>query len=314
MALKKIKTTQLTTNNLFIHARETAASCKHLTAAHVLRIFRPPQCSSCRRTLFAWTVALRSLPVRRGATSHDSSLVTIQTERDQKKSVPDFQSSFGAMRWRMSASVPEDQAWGWKWSEVKHSRADSAHSCLSTRRWVKTLLLRRRGQSWRMERDEVSFWRSVFSLFFRRASHVQAAGLHFWGRVFSSWLQGSRLVRSAEMVDSKPLLQDRPPAYTTVPGGYEYGPQQQQQQQPPPPHGYGSIPPPAPPPYAYPDGQGKSSRLCRSPAGGRRHPCSVPLPNLRWLWFNLINEEMTNFKRQIFRENISFLFTPARAV
>lgn len=60
------------------------------------------------------------------------------------------------------------------------------------------------------------------------------------------------------MVDSKPLLQDRPPAYNTVPGAYEYGPQQQQQ--PPPPHGYGSIPPPAPPPYAYPDGLGKSSR------------------------------------------------------
>lgn len=54
------------------------------------------------------------------------------------------------------------------------------------------------------------------------------------------------------MVDSKPLLQDRPPAYNAVPGAYEYGPQQQQQQ-----HSYGAIPPPAPPPYPYPDGQGK---------------------------------------------------------
>nr|XP_061830302.1 membrane protein BRI3-like [Nerophis lumbriciformis] len=47
------------------------------------------------------------------------------------------------------------------------------------------------------------------------------------------------------MVDSKPILQDRPPAYNAVPGAYEYGPQQ---------HGYGAIPTPAPPPYQYPDG------------------------------------------------------------
>ncbi|XP_071329911.1 membrane protein BRI3 [Trachinotus anak] len=52
------------------------------------------------------------------------------------------------------------------------------------------------------------------------------------------------------MVDSKPLLQDRPPAYNAVPGAYEYGPQQ---------HSYGAIPPPAPPPYPYPDGQGYPS-------------------------------------------------------
>uniref|UniRef100_A0A3B4YKR0 Membrane protein BRI3 n=1 Tax=Seriola lalandi dorsalis TaxID=1841481 RepID=A0A3B4YKR0_SERLL len=53
------------------------------------------------------------------------------------------------------------------------------------------------------------------------------------------------------MVDSKPLLQDRPPAYNAVPGAYEYGPQQ---------HSYGAIPSPAPPPYPYPDGQGSSSQ------------------------------------------------------
>ncbi|XP_035510978.1 brain protein I3 [Morone saxatilis] len=52
------------------------------------------------------------------------------------------------------------------------------------------------------------------------------------------------------MVDSKPLLQDRPPAYNAVPGAYEYGPQQ---------HSYGAIPQPAPPPYPYPDGQGYPS-------------------------------------------------------
>lgn len=106
------------------------------------------------------------------------------------------------------------------------------------------------------------------------------------------------------MVDSKPLLQDRPPAYNTVPGAYEHGPQQQQQPQP---HGYGSIPPP----YAYPDGQGKSSCLCRSPAGDRRHPCPVPFPNLRWLWFNHIREELTNFQSRIFKKKITFVFTPA---
>ncbi|KAM4598551.1 membrane protein BRI3 [Polymixia lowei] len=60
------------------------------------------------------------------------------------------------------------------------------------------------------------------------------------------------------MVDSKPLLQDRPPAYNAVPGTYDYGPQQ---------HSYGAIPQPAaaaaatpafqaaPPPYQYPGGQ-----------------------------------------------------------
>lgn len=52
------------------------------------------------------------------------------------------------------------------------------------------------------------------------------------------------------MVDSKPLLQDRPPAYNVVPGAYDYGPQQQQ-------HNYGAIAAAAPPPYAYPAGQGK---------------------------------------------------------
>ncbi|XP_070704539.1 membrane protein BRI3 [Pempheris klunzingeri] len=53
------------------------------------------------------------------------------------------------------------------------------------------------------------------------------------------------------MVDSKPLLRDRPPAYNAVPGAYEYGP--------PPQPGYGAIPSPAPPPYPYPDGQGYPS-------------------------------------------------------
>nr|XP_015215759.1 PREDICTED: brain protein I3 isoform X2 [Lepisosteus oculatus] len=52
-------------------------------------------------------------------------------------------------------------------------------------------------------------------------------------------------------MDSKPLLQDRPPAYNAVPGAYEYRQ----------PHNYGAIPPPAgfqqpPPPYQFPDGRG----------------------------------------------------------
>lgn len=61
-------------------------------------------------------------------------------------------------------------------------------------------------------------------------------------------------------MDNKPLLQDKPPAYNTIPGAYEYGG---------PPQNYGAIPasappPPAgfqqpPPPYPYPAGQGKST-------------------------------------------------------
>ncbi|KAJ8363850.1 hypothetical protein SKAU_G00126810 [Synaphobranchus kaupii] len=56
-------------------------------------------------------------------------------------------------------------------------------------------------------------------------------------------------------MDSKPLLQDKPPAYNVVPEANQYGQQ----------HNYGAIPPPAPPPphfqqppppYQYPDGQG----------------------------------------------------------
>ncbi|KAK6476065.1 brain protein I3 [Huso huso] len=39
-------------------------------------------------------------------------------------------------------------------------------------------------------------------------------------------------------MDSKPLLQERPPAYASVQGGYDYGQQ----------HNYGAIPPPAPAP------------------------------------------------------------------
>lgn len=59
------------------------------------------------------------------------------------------------------------------------------------------------------------------------------------------------------MVDSKPLLQDRPPAYSTVPGAFDYGPQQPLPQHQQPQHSYGAIPAAAPPPYPYPDVQGK---------------------------------------------------------
>lgn len=58
------------------------------------------------------------------------------------------------------------------------------------------------------------------------------------------------------MVDSKPLLQDRPPAYNAVPGAYDYGGPAQP--------GYGAIPSPAPPPpYPYPAGQGEYPRSAR---------------------------------------------------
>lgn len=55
------------------------------------------------------------------------------------------------------------------------------------------------------------------------------------------------------MVDNKPLLQDRPPAYNAVPAAaaHDYGPQPQQ--------GYGAIPAAAPPPYGFHDGPGKYS-------------------------------------------------------
>ncbi|KAG9333646.1 hypothetical protein JZ751_010714 [Albula glossodonta] len=70
-------------------------------------------------------------------------------------------------------------------------------------------------------------------------------------------------------MDSKPLLQDKPPAYNAVPGAYEYGQQ----------HNYGAIPPHAPPPphfqqppppYPYPDGQGKLTGVISHWASMRR--------------------------------------------
>ncbi|XP_047213823.1 uncharacterized protein LOC124863480 isoform X2 [Girardinichthys multiradiatus] len=71
------------------------------------------------------------------------------------------------------------------------------------------------------------------------------------------------------MVDSKPLLQDRPPAYNAVPGAHEYGPSQQ--------HGYGAIPAAAPPPYHYPDGPEWVSWRMTSPASGSCVPSSSSL-------------------------------------
>uniref|UniRef100_A0A8D0KLU6 Membrane protein BRI3 n=1 Tax=Salvator merianae TaxID=96440 RepID=A0A8D0KLU6_SALMN len=68
-------------------------------------------------------------------------------------------------------------------------------------------------------------------------------------------------------MDSKPLLQDRPPAYSPAAqqagGGYEYGPS-----------GYGTIPAPAqpgfqpPPPYTYPTGPAAAYAV---PAGPPPH-------------------------------------------
>ncbi|XP_072299516.1 membrane protein BRI3 [Eucyclogobius newberryi] len=67
------------------------------------------------------------------------------------------------------------------------------------------------------------------------------------------------------MVDSKPLLQDRPPAYHAVPGVYECGP--------PPQQSYGAIPPTVPPPYPFPpEGQGypvaHTAPVSQQPYGG----------------------------------------------
>lgn len=64
-------------------------------------------------------------------------------------------------------------------------------------------------------------------------------------------------------MDSKPLLQDRPPAYHAVPGAHEYGPQQSS---------YGAIPQPAPPPYAYPDGQAYPSAQMSPAASQQLYP------------------------------------------
>ncbi|XP_015268555.1 PREDICTED: brain protein I3 [Gekko japonicus] len=67
-------------------------------------------------------------------------------------------------------------------------------------------------------------------------------------------------------MDNKPLLQDRPPAYSPAAqgGGYEYGQ-----------GGYGAIPaaqpgfqPPPPPPYAYPTG---SAAAYTVPPGASPH-------------------------------------------
>ncbi|XP_062999377.1 membrane protein BRI3 [Elgaria multicarinata webbii] len=65
-------------------------------------------------------------------------------------------------------------------------------------------------------------------------------------------------------MDSKPLLQDRPPAYSPAggggAGGYEYGP-----------NTYGAIPAPqpgfqAPPPYTYPAGPGAGYAVPSGPS------------------------------------------------
>ncbi|XP_030067828.1 membrane protein BRI3 [Microcaecilia unicolor] len=70
-------------------------------------------------------------------------------------------------------------------------------------------------------------------------------------------------------MDTKPLLQERPPAYSPVmPGGYEYGQQQ---------NNYGAIPPPqpgfqAPPPYSYPSASGYPTPPPPPPPGPQGPP------------------------------------------
>ncbi|XP_068192372.1 membrane protein BRI3 [Antennarius striatus] len=62
------------------------------------------------------------------------------------------------------------------------------------------------------------------------------------------------------MVDNKPLLQDRPPAYNAVPAAYDYSPQ---------PSSYGTIAQPPPPPYGqvYPSAQ-MSPAVAQQPYAG----------------------------------------------
>ncbi|XP_010770138.1 membrane protein BRI3 [Notothenia coriiceps] len=70
------------------------------------------------------------------------------------------------------------------------------------------------------------------------------------------------------MVDNKPLLQDRPPSYNTVPGAYEYAPPQSS---------YGAIPPLAPPPYQYPAGQGYPSAQMGPAIAQQPYPASYTI-------------------------------------
>ncbi|MCJ8739266.1 hypothetical protein PDJAM_G00045430 [Pangasius djambal] len=76
-------------------------------------------------------------------------------------------------------------------------------------------------------------------------------------------------------MDNKPLLQDRPPAYNSVPGAYNY-----QQPQP----GYGAIPQPVPapapaafpappPPYTFPTAQGYPAAPAQAAATGTPANC-----------------------------------------
>ncbi|KAJ8387145.1 hypothetical protein AAFF_G00160850 [Aldrovandia affinis] len=73
-------------------------------------------------------------------------------------------------------------------------------------------------------------------------------------------------------MDNKPLLQDRPPSYNAVPGGYGCGP------------GYGAIPPPAPPPpgfqhppppYQYPPGAGYPQAVSNLPPVAQQPNCAA---------------------------------------
>lgn len=110
---------------------------------------------------------------RRGDTSHDSSLVTIQTERKKGakiKALSDLRLSCEALARLRLFRICKDRLLG--------LRPAGGGALSPGRRPDRTRgLLRRRWcwlggtQSWRMERDEVSFWRSVVpssSLFLSR--------------------------------------------------------------------------------------------------------------------------------------------------
>lgn len=124
------------------------------------------QCSACS-LLLSWAVALRSLWVRRGATAaHHMTLLLWQSRQKGKASLT---SSWVTRccddRWLLFWCYRTNWAEG-NGVKLTITRLNRPRSCLWSWRSGKDLgLLRRRGQSWRMERDEVSFWRSVFSLF-----------------------------------------------------------------------------------------------------------------------------------------------------
>ncbi|XP_076852945.1 membrane protein BRI3 [Brachyhypopomus gauderio] len=75
-------------------------------------------------------------------------------------------------------------------------------------------------------------------------------------------------------MDNKPLLRDRPPAYNTVPGAFDYGQQGSYgaiaPHAPPP----GGFQPPPPPPYQYPEAHGFPPPSAQAAPIGQQPHCA----------------------------------------